>query len=132
MQRHNVVIAREDGGIEVHPLKEWLRQHPDILPGLDPNTSTSHQLRNGLRRLGWAMQETPTEIRLLKPGADSSPLLVSEVLGSSDVGDDADNDAAPSFSLEYQLRDFIASNLNTISVDGRRLRLYVDQRVAME
>ena len=34
VQRHNVVIPREDGGVEVHPLKEWLRQHSDILPGL--------------------------------------------------------------------------------------------------
>lgn len=126
MQRHNVVIAREDGGVEVHPLKEWLRQHPDVLPGFDPNSSTSHQLRNGLRRLGWTMQETPTEIRLIKPGTDSSALVVSELLGSSDMSDDPDIDAAPFFSLEYQLRDFIASNLSTISVGGKRLRLYVD------
>ncbi|WP_083585901.1 endonuclease NucS domain-containing protein [Chelatococcus daeguensis] len=126
VQRHNVVIPLEDGGVEVHPLKEWLRQHPDVLPGIDPNANTSHQLRSALRRLGWSMQETPTEVRLMKPGADSSSLMVSEVLGSSDLGEDADADAAPFFSLEYQLRDFIASNLNTISVDGRRLRLYVD------
>ena len=50
---HNVVIPREDGGVEVHPLKEWLRQHPDQVPaGLDATSSTSHQLRYGLRRLG--------------------------------------------------------------------------------
>ena len=30
MQRHNVVIPREDGGVEVHRLKEWLRQHPAL------------------------------------------------------------------------------------------------------
>jgi endonuclease len=126
LQRHNVVIPREDGGIEVHPLKEWLRQHPDVLPGLDPNTSTSHQLRNALRRLGWTMQETPTEIRLIKPGADSNSLVVSEVLGPTETAEEAETDAAPFFSLEYQLRDFIASNLNTISINGKRLRLFVD------
>jgi hypothetical protein len=65
VQRHNVVIPREDGGVEVHPLKEWLRQHPDILPGFDPNSSTSHQLRAALRRLGWLMEESATEIRLI-------------------------------------------------------------------
>lgn len=126
IQRHNVVIPREDGGLEIHPLKEWLRQHPDILPGVDPNSSTSHQLRGALRRLGWTMQETPTEIRLIKPGTDSSSQMVSEVLGSSVFPDESDEEAAPFFSLEYQLRDFIASNMSTVSINGRRLRLYVD------
>jgi endonuclease len=119
------VIPREDGGVEVHPLKEWLRQHPDILPSMDPNASTSHQLRNALRRLGWTIQETPAEIRLIKPGVDSGP-VVSEVLGPSELLDDAEADVSPIFSLEYQLRDFIASNLSTISINGRRLRLYID------
>jgi Endonuclease NucS C-terminal domain len=126
VQRHNVVIPREDGGVEVHPLKEWLRQHPDILPGIDPNSSTSHQLRSALRRLGWTMQESPTEIRLIKPGTDLGSQVVSEVLGSNELPDDADADSSPFFSLEYQLRDFIASNISTISINGRRLRLYID------
>ena len=52
MARHNVVIAKDDGGVEMYPMKEWLRQHPQHIPlGLDPTMSTSHQLRNGLRRL---------------------------------------------------------------------------------
>src|SRR5690242_290867 len=123
VQRHNVAIPTEDGGIQIQPLKEWLRQHPDALPGVDPSTNTSHQLRNALRRLGWTMQETPTEIRLIKPGTGQ---VVSEVLGSGDVAEDTDTDVSPVFSLEYQLRDFIASNLGTISIAGRRLRLYVD------
>ena len=107
VQRHNVVIARGDGGVEVHPLKEWLRQHSDVLPGVDPNSSTSHQLRNALRRLGWTMQEGPSEVRLIKPGADLGADAISEVLGSSELPDD-DVNVAPFFLLEYQLRDFIA------------------------
>jgi endonuclease len=83
-------------------------------------------LRNALRRLAWTMQETPTEVRLIKPGTDLGSQVVSEVLGSSDLPDDADADVSSFFSLEYQLRDFIASNLSTISINGRRLRLYVD------
>jgi hypothetical protein len=122
IQRHNVVIPREDGGVEIHPLKEWLRQHPEIDTGLDPNSSTSHQLRGALRRLGWNMQESPTEIRLIKPGTETQ--VVGEVLGSNDAADDADSE--PVFSLEYQLRDFLASNLSTISINGKRLRLFVD------
>lgn len=130
VQRHNVVIPREDGGVQVHPLKEWLRQNPDVLPGIDPSSSNSHQLRSALRRAGWSMQETPTEVRLIKPGANSGSEMVNEVLGSTD-SNDADSEAgAPYFSLEYQLRDFLASNLNTISINGRRLRLYVDPSLA--
>lgn len=122
VQRHNVVIPLEDGGVEVHPLKEWLRQHPDVLD-LDPSSSTSHQLRAALRRQGWSMQETPTEVRLIKPGTGQGP-NIGDVLGGNEP-DDEDN-LAPLFSLEYQLRDFIAGNLNTISINGRRLRLYID------
>src|SRR5690349_8027668 len=123
VQRHNVVIPTEDGGVEVHPLKKWLRQHPDTLPGVDPNESNSHQLRAALQRAGWTMQETPTEIRLIKPGTGEA---ISEVLGTSDAAEDSNADLSPAFSLEYQLRDFIASNLATMVVADRRLRLYVD------
>jgi hypothetical protein len=52
VQRHSVVIPREDGGVEVYPLKEWLRQHPEEIPaGLNPNSSNSHQLRSCLSRM---------------------------------------------------------------------------------
>lgn len=122
IQRHNVVLPREDGGVEIHPLKEWLRQHPEIPTGLDPNASTSHQLRGALRRLGWTMQETPTEIRLIKPGTETQ--VVGEVLGPNESPDDDDNQSV--FSLKYQLRDFLASNLSTISINGKHLRLFVD------
>lgn len=125
VQRHNVVISRDDGGVEVHPLKEWLRQHPEeVPPGLDPTSSTSHRLRAGLRRLGWTQQETPTEIRLVRPDSLMRPGAIEEVLGSGE--DSIESASEPSFSLEYQLRDFLASNLNTISIDGKRLRLFVD------
>lgn len=126
VQRHNVVIARDDGGVEVHPLKEWLRQHPEVLPGVDPNASTSHQLRGALRRFGWTMQESPAEIRLIRPGTDLGSQVISDVLGSGDASEDVDPEVASFFSLEYQLRDFIASNIGTISIGGKRLRLYVD------
>ena len=124
IQRHTVVIPRADGGVEVYPLKEWLRQHPEERPpGLDPSLNTTHQLRSGLRRLGWTMQETPTEVRLIKPGADVAAALVSEVLGSDD---DVEETNETAFSLEYQLRDFLATNLPSIPINGQRLRLYID------
>jgi hypothetical protein len=72
------------------------------------------------------MQETPIEVRLIKPGTEFGTQVIGEVLGSSEVTDDAEGNSEPYFSLEYQLRDFLASNLNTISIKGRRLRLYID------
>lgn len=32
MKRFNVVIPRDDGGVEIYPMKEWLRQHPEHAP----------------------------------------------------------------------------------------------------
>jgi hypothetical protein len=69
------------------------------------------------------MEETPTQVRLLAPGTEENAEL-EDVLGSAAEGDDEEQN--PSFSLEYQLRDFIADNLSTIQLDGRRLRLYED------
>lgn len=128
VQRHSVVIAKEDGGVEVYPLKQWLRQNPDYLPaGMDGTRNTSHQLRAALRQAGWTMQETPDEIRMIFPGHSARVDMVDEVLGGADepVRDDGD-EGIPYFSLEYQLRDFLASNLSSIDFGGRKLSVYVD------
>jgi len=124
VQRHIVVIPNEDGGVQVHPLKEWLRQHPDENPtGIDPSSSTSHQLRNAMRRAGWTMQETPSEVRLIKPGQAATSELVQEILGSGEADDERPE---MGFSLERQLQEFLASNLSAISVNGQRLSVYAD------
>jgi hypothetical protein len=121
VKRFNIVIPKEDGGSEVYPMKEWLRQNPQKLPsGLDATLSTSHQLSNGLRRLGWSVRETASQVCLIPPGSGISKIL--------DGDDDSDEPETPeaTFSLEYQLRDFIAQNVGVIDVSGKRLKLYVD------
>ena len=88
MKRFNVVIPRDDDGVEVYPMKKWLRRNPDHLPdGLDPTSSTSHQLRNALRKNGWAMQETPTEVRLLMPSVQWQEGAVEAILGKGSICD---------------------------------------------
>lgn len=105
-------------------MKEWLRQHPAHVPaGLDPTSATSHQLRNGLRKLGWSVQETETEVRLMAQNSSQLESTVDAILGADE--ENADDEIA-AFGLEYQLRDFLAQNLSAIPVDGKRLRLYVD------
>ncbi len=126
MKRFNVVIPREDGGVEVHPMKDWLRLHPEhVPPDLDPTMSTSHQLRNALRKRGWSVQETPTEERLMMPGSSALESTVEAVLGEDETTEENEEFSA-SFALEYQLRDFLAQNFSAIPVEGERLRLYVD------
>jgi hypothetical protein len=125
LRRFNVVIAKDDGGVEIYPMKEWLRQHPDRIPaGLDPTTSTSHELRNGLKKMGWSVQDTDNEVRLIMPGAANVETNVNAVLGDEEPDNDAQPEAA--FGLEYQLRDFLAQNLSAVRVEGRKLHLYVD------
>lgn len=127
MKRFNVVIPKEDGGVEVHPMKEWLRQHPDQLPaGFDATDSTSHQLRNALKKQGWRVQESASETRLILPGTAESFTAIESVLGDSEDEEESETQTRPTFGLEYQLRDFIAENISAISVKGRRLKLYVD------
>jgi len=113
-------------------MKEWLRQHPDhIPPGMDATANNAWSLRDGLRKQGWSVTETPTEVRLVPPWAAQS--VINEVLGDGDQ-DDAkgeakeDQETEAAFALEYQLRDFIAQNLGAIPVNGRCLKLYVDPK----
>lgn len=49
-KKFNVVIPM-DGGIQMYPMKAWLRQHPEHLPeGCDPTEWASHALRNALKK----------------------------------------------------------------------------------
>jgi hypothetical protein len=51
-------------------MKEWLRQNPDqIPPGMDATANNAWSFRDGLRKQGWSVTETPTEVRLLPPWA---------------------------------------------------------------
>jgi hypothetical protein len=127
-KQFNVAIPREDGGLELYPMKEWLRQHPAETPdGLDPTYSTSHQLRDGLHKRGWQIKNTDTQVLLVRPGTNNRSL--DEILGPEEEEPEESSGPEPggaSFRLEYQLRDFLAQNLNAIDVGGRRLKLYVD------
>lgn len=126
MKRFNIVVPKDDGGVELYPMKQWLRDHPAQVPsGLDATSSTSHELRRGLRKLGWTVQETGSEVRLIPAGERLSETAAAQLLGDDAEEVETENGEA-AFGLEYQLRDFIAQNLNAIDVAGHKLRLYVD------
>ncbi len=82
----NVVIPRDDGGIEIHRMKAWLRRNPDHLPdGFDQTSSNSHQLRNALIKNGWKAQVTQTEERLLMPGVQRQVCAVKPIIGEEGI-----------------------------------------------
>jgi endonuclease len=130
VKRFLVAIPGNDGSVELHPMKEWLRQHTDAVPqGLDATLSNSHQLRRGLRAMGWATHESDTQVRLIRPSDVGQEGLIEDILGPANPWlDDSEPDPVveQSFGLEYQLRDFLAQNLASREVNGKRLRLYVD------
>jgi hypothetical protein len=132
VKRFLVAIPTAEGGVELFAMKEWLRQHPDAVPsGLDATRSNSHALRAGLKRAGWIVQEQDTEIRLIRPDDAGRERAIAAVLDAADAGETEDDDGTAAgseqaFGLEHQLRDFLAQNLQTLALDGRRLQLYVD------
>jgi len=110
-------------------MKEWLRKYPASIPlGLSATESTSHQLRNGLRKTGWHIQETDTEVRLIPPDASVSASELDAVFGNAEEeAEETDHDEEQAFGLEYQLRDFLANNIHTVPVNAKKLKLFVDQ-----
>jgi putative zinc finger/helix-turn-helix YgiT family protein len=57
-KKHFVAIPKEGGGYDLCPLKDWLREHPEENPrDGDPKDSTSHQLRDALKKKGWTIEE---------------------------------------------------------------------------
>ena len=126
MKRFNIVVPKEDGGVAVYPMKEWLRQNPArVPPGLDATGSTSHQLRDGLKKHGWKIQELADETRLIMPTTTDAGTSVESVFGDETEEEDLASGEA-SFALEHHLRDFMAENLNAITVQGKHIALYVD------
>ena len=108
---HFVVIRRDNREDEKHSMKPWLRENPEHNPeGMHPDTHTSQQLRNGLKRNGWEVEGTDTEVHVIFPAEDEE--------------EDA---ATPSaFALEHHLRDLIVKKIKEDNIDfnGRRLKLY--------
>lgn len=133
IRRHKVVLKNPDGGVEVYPMKPWLRQHPEELPaGMNPDTSTSHELRRALRRKGWALEIRPDEVRLIKPAEDGDVSFADELSADSEIGapDDQEELAAAeeiTFGLERDLQMALRRNIEQLEpglkiVDGGKER----------
>lgn len=126
-KRFLIVTKGPTNAIELHSMKPWLRAHPEqIPPGLNPDDDNSHMLRNGLRKMGWVVNESDDEVRLVRPDVAKDAGSIS-VLGESSEDGTPDSEQQFEFALESHLRDFIARNLNTIPIANKRLKLYMDE-----
>jgi RecB family endonuclease NucS len=119
MAQRFIVAIPQDGGVQLYPMKEWLRQNLGHVPeGTDINRDNSQKIARDLVRVGWQRTDSETEARLAMRGAE-----VESALGEAE--DDSFEEAAEAgFALEHQLRDFLANNLHSIDVGGKRLRLH--------
>ena len=127
-KKYSVVIAAQDGGHTLYPMKEWCRQNIGEAPQFDVKT-TSQQLRRAFTRMGWVTEETETQVLILHPGTPKTALqaIENEDFDLEDQ-DTPDSDRETVFELEWQLRDFIAHNIESHRLDGKSLRLYVDSQ----
>jgi hypothetical protein len=108
-------------------MKEWLRQHPtEVPPGLSADHNNSHQLRDGLKKKGWTVNETDEEVRMLPHEIAVDATTVSVLGEPSEEEPSLDPEEQFEFALESHLRDFIARNLATLPIRNRRLRPFTD------
>ena len=126
---HVIAETQSDGSIKLTPLRAWVRAHPgrsrcDLD---DPNTNT-HKIRDDFRRQGWDVADLGNQVRITPP---ESADRVAEVLGLTDddetTVEDEDTEGVW-FAFERELQAFVAGNLATIDVGGKRLKLYSDER----
>jgi RecB family endonuclease NucS len=121
-----VVMDDEDGEHNFFTMKEWCRNNPDESPA-DPIKTNSQSLRRAFARKGWRTEETETQVMVVHPSTTNFKLETVEdedlELGDTDT---TDEERETVFELEWQLRDFIAHNIESLKIDGKPLRLYVD------
>lgn len=125
-KRYLVDIADGDGKITSHPMKQWLREHPAFLPKGMTTDNTSRELKRGLRNAGWSIQETDSEIHFPRPSKALPPSPVPVEGEAEDDHSSLDTEEILEFSLEKHLQQFILGNLPSLSIGGKRLRLYRD------
>ena len=129
MQRFKVAVPTEAGGTTFYPMTAWLVGHPEGWPSdFDPTSLSSRQIRGRLKKAGWIITETAQEVRLMPPEfgeTTAATALVGEATQDAERSshqDDYEEAAEVAFRMEQQLQHFVADNLHTVSVNGRRVR----------
>jgi RecB family endonuclease NucS len=116
IQRHYVVVKTADGPPEKHPMKQWLRNHPDILTEMDPDHTTSHELRRALKSKGWTLEETPDQILLVRPDVTDIEDILKADQESPTVNDEEQVEQAQeiTFGLERDLQAALRAHIEQL------------------
>lgn len=117
-----------DGAVSVTEMKRWCRQNPDRRPpNTDPDRGNSQKLARAFGYAGWSVELTATEVRI-SPSKEAAVQAAAVLDAESEpLEDEGESSEETAFALERQLQDFMVSNLRAIPVNGKRLRLHVDE-----
>jgi hypothetical protein len=134
MAKPHLAVLKKDGGLEVAPMKAWLRENPQSVPGgLDASESTSYQLRRGLRKKGWELEELPDKVLLIQPDENGDTSFADELLetdtGANESRDEEEGEEAAeiTFGLERDLQAALRANIAQLErglkiIDGGKER----------
>jgi RecB family endonuclease NucS len=101
--------------VELYPMKQWLRDHPEYLPaGLHPDSNTSHTLRAALKKQGWRLEIRSDQVLVIKPNDEGDTTFTSEVLPEVPEGDDAVEVEEITFGLERDLQSALRANIGQL------------------
>jgi hypothetical protein len=117
VKRHNVVLKKPDGGLEVYPMKQWLRENPKYLPsGMDPDSNTSHELRRALKNEGWKLEGRSDQVLMIKPSDEGDTSFAAEVLGDESAEEEHETAEAAeiTFGLERDLQSALRANIEQL------------------
>jgi hypothetical protein len=125
-QSHNVVLKKEDGGLEFYPMKPWLRKNRQHLPaGFDPDVNTSHELRRALKSIGWGLEIEQDRVLLIKPSDDGDTTFASDILGNdpeTEEGlspEETFEETEVTFGLERDLQSALRANIGQLETGLR-------------
>lgn len=119
-KHHNVVLQKPDGGLEIYPMKQWLRDNPDYLPEeMDPDENTSHELRRALKNIGWGLKMGDDQVLLIKPTENRDTSFADELLGNDSETEESEEEEeieaeAITFGLERDLQFALRANIQCL------------------
>ena len=118
MRKRHYVISMGDGDSpRLDLMKDWLRRHPELLPsGTDPTHTTSHQLREMLRKHGWRMEEQTDRVVLIEPDPSGDFQYSIDLLElENDLDLDVDSYSEEiTFGLERDLQDALRKDISQL------------------
>lgn len=120
-KKHYVLVKSSEGNSEKHPLKAWLKEHPNEVPaGRDAYNDTSYQLRRALKKAGWELEELDDTVVLIKPD-EAGKTDFAESLFDLHSLDEASYDESVveeaeeiTFGLERDLQNALRNNIHQL------------------